>query len=188
MADLQNGNELLKIDVFKKIGLEEAMQVGDLGCGNLAYYAFGSAKIVGKKGKVYAVDILKTALNAVDNRARQEGLDEIISTVWSNLEMVGATNIPTGSLDVAFIHNVLFQAGSHTGFIKETNRLLKIGGKLMIIDWKKSGAPFGPPVKDRPDPETIKTLANSAGFQLTEEFEAGPHHFGLTFTKDKNLA
>lgn len=184
MADLQNGNELLKIDVFKKVGLEEGMHVGDLGCGNLAYYAFGSAAIVGKSGKVYAADILKTVLNAVDNRARQEGLDEIIKTVWSNLEMVGATNIPAGSLDVAFIHNVLFQSSGHEGFLKETNRLLKSGGKLMIVDWKKTGAPFGPPTKDRPDPEKIKLLAQKNGFSLVEEFEAGPYHFGLLFTKN----
>lgn len=182
MADLQNGNELLKVDVFKKIGLEEGMKVGDLGCGNLAFYAFGAAKAVGSKGLVYAVDILKTVLNAVEARARQEGFDNI-KTVWSNLEMVGATNIPADSLDAVFIHNVLFQSTGHEGFLKETNRLLKAGGKLMIVDWKKTGAPFGPPVKDRPDPETVKNLAQQNGFALTEEFEAGPYHFGLLFTK-----
>lgn len=182
MADLQNGNELLKVDVFKKIGLEEGMKVGDLGCGNLAFYAFGAAKAVGSKGLVYAVDILKNVLNAVETRARQEGFDNI-KTVWSNLEMVGATNIPAGSLDAIFIHNVLFQSTGHEGFLKETNRLLKIGGKLMIIDWKKTGAPFGPPVQDRPDPEIVKTLASKSGFSLTEEFEAGPYHFGLLFSK-----
>ncbi len=185
MPDLQNSNELLKIDVFQKIGLEESMIVGDLGCGNLAYYAFGAAKIIGKKGRVYAVDILKTVLNAVENRARQEGLDEIIKTVWSNIEMLGATNIPSNSLNVAFIHNVLFQSTGHENFLKETARLLVAGGKLMIIDWKKTGAPFGPPVKDRPDPEIVKQLATNAGFELVEEFEAGPYHFGLVFKKIK---
>lgn len=182
MADLQNGNELVKVDIFNKLGLEEGMHVGDLGCGNLAFYAFNAAKFVGKKGVVYAVDILKTALNAVDNRIRHEGLDNV-KTVWSNMELVGATNIEPGSLDAAFIHNVLFQSISHEGFLKETNRLLKNGGKLMIIDWKKSGAPFGPPLKDRPDPKTIKTIAEKNGFKLTDEFEAGPHHFGLIFIK-----
>lgn len=183
MADLQSGNELLKIDVFKKIGLEEGMIVGDLGCGNLAYYAFNSARLVGKKGMVYAVDVMKPVLNAVDNRIRQEGLENI-KTVWSNLEMVGATNIAAGTLDIAFIHNVLFQSTGHEGFIKETARLLKSGGRLMVIDWKKTGAPFGPPLKDRPDPENIKTLAAKNGFNLLEEFEAGPYHFGLTFAKN----
>jgi len=183
MADLQNGNELLKVDVFSKIGLEEGMAVGDLGCGNLAYYALGASKAVGKKGMVYAVDILKTALNAVDNRIRQDGIENL-KTVWSNLEMVGATNIPAGSLDAVFIHNVLFQSSEHAGFLKETARLLKSGGKLMIIDWKKTGAPFGPPLKDRPDPENVKALAASAGFKLAEQFEAGPYHWGMIFVKN----
>jgi len=182
MTDLQKGNELIKINVFKKIGLEEGMKVGDLGCGNLAYYAINSAKAVGKKGFVFAVDILKSALNAVNNRIKQEGLENI-KTVWSNLEIPGATNIPAESLDVAFIHNVLFQSVKHEGFLKETARLLKNGGKLMIIDWKKAGSPFGPPVKDRPDPQQIKQLAESIGLKLIEEFDAGPYHFGMIFTK-----
>jgi len=183
MANLQNGNELLKVDVFKMLDITEGMQVGDLGCGNLAFYTFGAAKFVGNKGRVYAVDILKTSLNAVDNRAQQDGLTGIIKTVWSNMELVGATNIPAASLDVAFIHNVLFQVTGHEGFIKETARLLKSGGKLMVIDWKRTGAPFGPPVADRPDPATIKSLVEKNGFTLASEFEAGPYHFGLIFIK-----
>jgi len=183
MADLQNGNELLKVDVFKKIGLAEGMQVGDFGCGNLAYYAFGAAKIVGQAGLVYAVDILKNVLSAVENRARQDGIDNL-KTVWSNLELVGATNIPASSLDAIFIHNVLFQSDEHAGFLKETARLLKSGGKLIIIDWKKTGAPFGPPIKDRPDPETVKNLTAATGFKLLEEFEAGPYHWGMLFNKN----
>jgi ubiquinone/menaquinone biosynthesis C-methylase UbiE len=118
----------------------------------------------------------------VDTRIKQEGLKNI-KTVWSNLELIGATNIPTGSLDIAFIHNVLFQAGKHDSFLKETARLLKAGGKLMVIDWKKIASPFGPPVKDRPEPELIKNMAAKAGLKLLEEFEAGPYHFGLIFTR-----
>lgn len=182
MANLQKGNELLKIDVFKKIGLEEGMRVGDLGCGNLAYYAINSAKIVGKKGFVFAVDILKPVLSAVNNLINQEGLENI-KTVWSNLEIPGATNIPAESLDVAFIHNVLFQSVEHETFLKESARLLKPNGKLMIIDWKKIGAPFGPPVKDRPNPEKIEQQAIRAGLKLIEKFEAGPYHFGMIFIK-----
>jgi len=183
MADLQKGNELIKADVFTKIGLEENMHVGDMGCGNLAFYALGAAKLVGKNGLVYAIDILKSALNAVETKVRQDGIDNI-KTVWSNLEAVGATNVPASSLDAAFIHNVLFQAGSHENFLKETFRLLKSGGKLMIIDWKKTGAPFGPPVADRPDPEVVKAMAEKNGFKTLEEFEAGPYHFGLIFAKN----
>jgi len=182
MPDLQDSNELLKVDVFKKMGLEEGMAVGDLGCGNLAYYAMGAAKIVGKNGVVFAVDILKTALNAVATRAKNDGLSNL-KTVWSNLEIVGATNIPAGSLDAIFIHNVLFQSTKHDEFIKEATRLLKPTGKLMIVDWKKISAPFGPPVDARPDPEKVKALATQSGLRLVEEFDAGPYHWGMIFSK-----
>lgn len=182
MPNLQQGNELITIDVFDKVGLQEGQSVGDLGCGNLGYYAFSAAKVVGKSGLVYAVDILKPALDSVNIRIKHEGVENV-KTVWSDLEMVGATKIPVNSLDVSFIHNVLFQSTKQDQIIKEAARLLKPGGKLMIVDWKKIGAPFGPPVAERPDPELIKKYAAAIGLRLDQEFEAGQFHFGLIFIK-----
>ncbi|MEK7653155.1 MAG: methyltransferase domain-containing protein [Patescibacteria group bacterium] len=175
-------NELITVDVFKKIGLDKGMSVGDLGCGNLGYFAVRAAKIVGKGGAVYAVDILKSALQAVENIARQESLENL-KTVWSNLELVGATRIPESNLDVAFIHNVLFQSDRDGEVLKETFRLLKSGGKLMVIDWKKTDSPFGPPLADKISADEVKSHAQNAGFKLAEEFAAGPYHYGLIFVK-----
>ena len=182
MANIQNGNELINIDVFKLADLQEGMVVGDLGCGNLGFFTLTAAKLVGKKGMVYAVDILKPALAVVEARAKTEGLDNV-RMIWSNLEVVGATKIPPSSLDVAFIHNVLFQSDRNDLILKESYRLLKSGSKLIVIDWLKTGAPFGPPVGDRIDSATIKKFALGAKLALTDEFVAGPYHFGLIFTK-----
>ena len=181
---VQNENELIKVDVLSKIGVDAGMAVGDLGCGNLGYFAMISAKRVGKSGLVYAVDILKSALESVANIARQNGLDNV-KTVWSNLEMLGATRVPEGTLDVIFLHNVLFQSKKKDLIIREGQRLLKDGGKMMIIDWLKSQTPtgFGPPSAVRPDPEEIKKMAQKSGLRLVEEFAAGPYHFGLIFIK-----
>ena len=182
MPNIQDGNQLINVDVFGKIGLEQGMSVGDLGCGNLGYFALASAKIVGKNGMVYAVDILKSALQSVENRIKQEGLENI-KTIWSNLEIYGATKVQEGSLDVAFIHNVLFHAEEGDSMIREAVRLMKNGGKLMIIDWLRISSPFGPPISDRPLPEGIKKLATGVGLRLSDEFSAGPYHFGLIFVK-----
>ena len=181
---VQKENELIKADVLAKIGVDAGMAIGDLGCGNLGYFAMIAAKRVGKSGVVYAVDILKSALESVANIARQNGLDNI-KTVWSNLEMLGATRIPEGTLDVIFLHNVLFQSKKKDLIIKESLRLLKDGGKLMIIDWLKSQTPvgFGPPEAVRPDPEEIKKISQKIGYRFLEEFSAGPYHFGLIFIK-----
>lgn len=182
MPNIQNGNELISGDVFSKISIEEGMMIGDLGCGNLGYFALTSAKMIGKKGIVYAVDVLKSALSAVEARAKHEGLENV-KMIWSNLEIEGATKIPEESLDMAFIHNVLFQSEKSDSIVKEARRLLKSGAKLMIIDWLKIGAPFGPPVGDRIDPEKVKKIAQTANLTIVEEFSAGPYHFGLIFKK-----
>jgi len=182
MPNIQDGNQLIKIDVFEKVGLEQGMNVGDLGCGNLGYFTLISARKVGKKGIVYAVDILKTALQSVENRIRQEGLENI-RTIWSNLEIYGATKIQEATLDVAFMHNVLFHAKEGDSMLKEASRMLKSGGKLMIIDWLRISSPFGPPVEDRPLPQTVKNLASGIGLRQIDEFSAGPYHFGLIFIK-----
>ncbi|MFA6422724.1 MAG: class I SAM-dependent methyltransferase [Candidatus Buchananbacteria bacterium] len=182
MPNIQNGNELISGEVFSKISIEEGMMIGDLGCGNLGFFALAAAKRVGKRGIVYAVDILKSALEAVSARAKNEGLENV-KTVWSNLEIFGATKIPESSLDVAFIHNMLFQSQRDDHIMKESYRLMRPGGSLMVIDWLKTGAPFGPPVGDRLNPGDVKKMALSANLNLVEEFSAGPYHFGLIFRK-----
>ncbi len=178
----QTGNELITIDVFGKSGIAEGMIVGDLGCGNLGYFSLPAAKLVGKNGIVYAVDILKSVLDSVDHLAKQEGLKNL-KTVWSNLEIVGATKVPTESLDVAFLINILFQSKKDDLVIKEAYRLTKPGGRLVVIDWLKISTPFGPPIADRTDPEQIKNFCVNSGFRPMEEFPAGPYHYGMMFIK-----
>ena len=182
MTNLQDANELIKADIFGKTGLGQGMSLGDLGCGNLAYYTISGARVVGKSGMVYAVDILKSVLEAVNNRVRQEGLENV-KTVWSDLEVVGGAKIDSNSLDVALLHNVLFHSKKQEAIIKEATRLLKAGGRLLIVDWLKINSPFGPPLTDRPDPNSLKIICKKLGLLATEEFKAGPYHFGLIYSK-----
>lgn len=181
MPDI-SGNELIKVNVFEKVGLAEGMNVGDLGCGNLGYFSLPAAKIVGKTGTVYAVDILKSVLQSVEHIAKQEGLDNI-KTVWSNLEIVGATKIPAESLDLSMLMNMLFQSTDDAKVFLESYRLTKPAGKLAVIDWKMISSPFGPDPAKRIKKEDAIKFATTAGFKLIEEFEAGPYHFGLIFVK-----
>lgn len=180
--NVNGGNELISVDVFKKAGIEAGMHVADLGCGNLGYFIIPVGKLVGKNGIAYAVDILKNVLQSVESRAKQEGLENL-QTVWSNLEIVGATKIPAGSLDVTFVINMLFQSKRDDLVLQESYRLLKNGGKMIVIDWLKISTPFGPPMADRTNPQEIRQFAETAGFKLVDEFEAGRYHYGMMFVK-----
>jgi ubiquinone/menaquinone biosynthesis C-methylase UbiE len=177
------GNELLHPrQLLERAGVGHGQRVADLGCGAMAYFTLQAARQVGERGQVYAVDIQREVLSSVDSRARLAGLTNV-RTVWSDLEKVGAAAIPPATLDTALLVNTLFQLNDYAAAMAEAARLLKSNGKLLVVDWKSIGAPFGPPSERRVSPGRVKDLATAAGFKLLEEFEAGPYHFGQIYEK-----
>ena len=183
MLEITGGNKLIDpMMVLQKAGLQEKMQAADLGCGAIGHYVFPAAKMVGKDGRVYAVDILKTVLENIEKRASLENLNNIV-TVWSDLERYGAAKIASNSLDANFLLNTLFQTKDRVTVLKEAARLLKVGGKLVVVDWLMTDAPFGPPVEGRVDHAFVEAEADKLGLHLLNRFSAGKYHYGLVFEK-----
>jgi len=168
--------------ILSKMGIEERQQVAELGCGNFGFFVFPLARLVGRYGLVYAVDILKSTLEEIDKEAKKENLPQIKS-VWSNLEIFKATNIAVGSLDNALLVNILHQSNKRAEIIREAIRLLKRGGHLLVVEWKNIDIPFGPDAERRVRLDSLKTVAPKIGLDIKEEFEAGPYHYGLILTK-----
>ena len=149
-----------------------------MGCGTQGHFVFAASRIVGPGGIVYGVDILKSALAVVESQTKLQGVQNV-HPVWSDIEVYGATKIDDASLDLVMLVNNL----PKEAMFREALRLVKPGGKLLVVDWKLSAAPFGPPSKDRISPETMKQLAKTMGLRLENEFEAGEYHYGLVFIK-----
>lgn len=181
---ISGGNELLdaKKILTEEVALRPASMVGDLGCGGAGYFTLAAARLVGDQGQVYAVDILKTVLSSVASKARMQKLYNV-KTIWSNLEVLGATEIPSASLDYAFLINILFQSQKHEEIMREAHRLLKPQGSLVVIDWAKGSMALGPTEDDKIDIERIRTFARLIGFQEAKTFNAGQYHFGVIFMK-----
>ena len=181
---IPGGNELINAkEVLEKIGLKEGDKVADLGCGGKGYFSLQSAKLVGNKGMVFAVDVLKSVLTGVENEAKAEGISNL-KTVWSNLEIPRATKIDENALDFCLLINLLFQVEKPFEVIKEAARLLdKNNGRLVIIDWKKTSSPFGPPVKMRISSTEMEKLAQQLNLKKDFSFEAGKFHYGIVFKK-----
>lgn len=183
MNKVTGGNALVDANlVLSAARVGDKMKVADLGCGSSGHFVFPAAKMVGKNGKVYAVDILKTVLENIKKRVKQENLDNIES-VWSNLEIFGATKIEAGSLDVAMLLNTLYQSNKRVEMLREAIRMMKRGGRLVVVEWKNIASPFGPPTEERVKADLLKPGAQKLGLDLSEEFDAGPYHYGLVFIK-----
>ena len=70
------GLELTVIKILQRIGIKNGQTVLDFGCGS-GTYTIPVAKIVGKKGKVYALDKDKNALDNLMKRAKLGRLKNI---------------------------------------------------------------------------------------------------------------
>jgi len=106
-----------------------------------------------------------------------------IKTVWSNIEILGATQINEKSLDAVLLVNVLFQSKKHSEIIAEALRLLKDTGRLLVVDWSDTNSSFSPAEERKVEPQSIVELVQQHGFSLKKEFKAGNYHFGQIFTK-----
>lgn len=180
MTHMPSGNELLNpLKLLKKASVDKGMSIADLGCGTTGHFIFPASHLVGRDGVVYAVDILKSALSGVESRAKMENVANI-KTIWANIEIYKSAKIKDGELDMACIVN----NGAKTSILKEAARIVKKGGKILVVDWMKTAkSPFGPPPAKRPDVKEVKAAAKELGLALSEEFKAGPYHFGMIFTK-----
>lgn len=183
MAYLFTGTELINpVNVLEKAGIRADMTVADFGCGTLGHYVFPAAAMVGLRGKVFAVDILKSVLDGVEGRRKLEGEQNVVP-VWGDIETVGGVPLPDVSVDIGLLINNLFMSKAKEAMVKECARMVKRGGTMVIIDWKPVGASFGPPGETRVAPEEAKRLAMAAGLQVVSDFEPGKYHYGFVCRK-----
>jgi ubiquinone/menaquinone biosynthesis C-methylase UbiE len=168
--------------VLIKAGVHAGSVVADLGCGATGHFVIPAAALVGPQGKVYAVDILKSALAGVESRARLEGATSI-ETVWGDCDVAKGSRIADGATDFTLVINNLYQTRSRSSFLAEAKRITKPGGKIVVIDWKTVASPLGPPAESRVSSEAVKIDASDIGLKLVEGWEPGQYFWGLVFMK-----
>ncbi len=167
--------------VINQLGLKQGMKVADFGCGH-GYFALPVAKIVGNEGRVYAIDVLLEALEAVRSCAQLEGAVNI-ETVRGNLELPGGSGLPDSSMDLVLLHNVLFQSQKKPAIIREAKRALKLGGAFVLVDWRPDSVSLGPETGWRMSFDEARAMAQEQGFVFNKIFDAGQYHYGLIFIK-----
>jgi ubiquinone/menaquinone biosynthesis C-methylase UbiE len=163
---------------LSKLGITDGMKIVDLGAGS-GFYTIASARMVGSSGRVYAVDVQKDLLDRIRTNGANEGLHNI-EVVWGNAEKIGGTKLREAVADRVVASNILFQIEKPDDFALEIKRLLKPGGKAMVIDWSEI-SPIGP--KTVFPSFKAQTLFEKSGFKLEQSFGAGDHHYGLIFIR-----
>lgn len=161
-------------------GLSRGSVVADFGCGN-GFYPVATGKIVGDSGTVYAVDIVEESLQATVSAAKHATLANI-HTIKHDLSLPGV-NIPDASCDAVILSGILHLEKLRKNVIRETYRVLKTGGKVLVIEWKKEQLPFGPNISQRVSEKQVQDLLVAAGLRFQSEIPADSFHYAMVFVK-----
>ena len=117
----------------KKFGIESGMTVVDYGCGP-GRYAVKFSELVGKDGKVYAVDIHELAIESVRKKIAKHNVDNIEPVL---IEGYNST-LPDNVADVVCAIDMFIMVKEPTEFLAELKRIVKNDGTLVIDDSHKS--------------------------------------------------
>lgn len=167
--------------IVQDFGIQEGDKIADFGAGS-GHFTILMAKITGESGLISAIDILENSLDIIRSKTKSEGLRNI-QTIRSNLEILGSSGLPNDSQDMVLLANILFQSNKKTEIIRESRRILKNGGTLVVIDWEKSAGGLGPPVNLRLDKSAMQSIVTGEKFDFLNSINAGTFHYGLKFKK-----
>jgi len=144
------------------------------------------ARTVTNTGIVYAVDVMKDVLENLNKICNLEGIQNV-RTIWSDLEVYGATNISNEIVDIGFIVNTFFQTNKERDFLEEVLRMIKPGGKVMVVDWLDEAVSIiAPKREDRTGVDKLKKIcSNFKNIKIEEIFSVGKDHYGVIIVKNK---
>ncbi len=155
--------------------------VADLGAGS-GHFARILSRLTGDKGKVFAVEIQKQLAETLAGIARSERLLNV-DVVWGDLEALNGTKITDHSVDIALLINTLSMLDDKATAIQEMSRILKVGGKAIIVDWTDSFGGLGPQPHMVVGEAAARALFEAQGCVYERSFPAGDHHYGISLRK-----
>lgn len=110
--------------ILRKMKLKEGQTFLDYGCG-IGSFTIPASKLVGKSGKVYALDIHRLAIKAVEKEIKKRKISNI-KTILSDRK----TGLPDESVDIVLLYDVLQMVREKEKLFEELHRVLKPDGTL----------------------------------------------------------
>lgn len=115
---------------INNLPINENSKVADVGAGS-GFYTFRIADKV-PKGKVYAVDIQKEALNYIKNKAEKQKVDNVIPVLGAEK----SPNLPENTLDLVIMVDVYHELAFPKEMLQNIRKSLKPDGKLLLIEYR----------------------------------------------------
>ena len=157
--------------VLLDLDLQEKDKVADLGCGN-GFFTIPIAKQTTEM--VTAVDAQQAMLDQLRVNIEAEDLSNV-RYLLSRLEKIEQPDESVNKVLAAF---VLHEVDDLDQTLSEIKRILKPGGKALLLDWKAKETESGPPLHIRIPESDLMKKVEEIGFDL-KEVSVSENHYGV---------
>jgi ubiquinone/menaquinone biosynthesis C-methylase UbiE len=158
--------------------------VADLGAGG-GWFTIRLSRRVGPNGRVYAQDVQRQMLEAIQRRVRRENLTNVQPLLGTTTD----PRLPSGQLDAALIVDAFHEMhdpahpNATITLLANIARGLKPQGRLGIVEFLPGGGGPGPDPAERVEPEVVIQMATEAGLVLVERELIEPFMYMVVFGK-----
>jgi arsenite methyltransferase len=164
-------------EVIAALGIKKNETLADIGAGS-GYFSFRFAPKVGDGGRIYAVDINPDMIVHMNQRIR----DKKLKNVATVLSLPDDPLLMDASINRFFICNTYHHIENRPSYIARMKKMLKPGGQIIVVDYKKEALPVGPPPEMKMAREDVIKEMESNGFKLAKEHTFLQYQYFLIFT------
>ena len=167
-------------DISRHLRLQPGQAVADIGAGT-GFFTALMAREVMPGGRVYAVDIARSFVDASVQRARDEGLDNVVGVV-NDQHGVG---LATASVDLVFTSDTYHHFEYPQSTLRSIHDALRPGGEMVVLDFKRIPGVSNPWVLGhvRAGEAEVTGEIEAAGFELVERQEFMQTQYYLRFRR-----
>src|SRR5262245_58493918 len=164
-------------EIVDALNLKQGELVADIGAGS-GYFTFRLAQHVGDTGRVYAVDVSPDMILHLNRRIRDLKTRNVVTVLCAPDDPL----LADGSIDRFFICDTWHHIRDHPDYLALMKRMLRPGGQVIMIDFKKEKTPVGPPLEMRIDRADLVRELQANGFRLEVEHKFLEYQYFLVFT------
>jgi SAM-dependent methyltransferase len=165
-------------EIIQALKLKPDAVIADIGSGT-GYFAARLAHMV-PKGKVYGVDTEPDMVKYLADRAKRDGLKNIVAVSGKPDE----PQLPERADLIIFV-DVYHHVENRERYFRQLQNALRPGGRVAIIDFRMD-SPEGPPKAARIASEQVKSELHRAGYAIAEEHNFLPNQYFLIFMPNRS--
>ena len=161
-------------ELIRSLEIPADAVIADIGSAT-GYFPVRFARLA-MEGKVYGVDIEKTLVDYLNDRAKKENLSNLVSILGEPDD----PKIPERA-DLVFICDTYHHIRNRGDYFENLKRYMQPGGRLVIVDFVLGDLPVGPPDKHKLAPDVVMMELAGDGYRQMPHALELPYQYVLVF-------